>query len=59
MQCPKCLSSDTVEIGIQVKESDHVRFHSCRYCEKKWWERDGDSIALDDVLTLATTSRSR
>ena len=59
MQCPQCISSDTFEIGIQVKETDHVKFYSCRNCEKKWWERDGDTIALDDVLTLATTSRSR
>ena len=59
MLCPQCLSADTVEIAIQVKETDHVKFYSCRHCEKKWWERDGDAIALDDVLSLATTSKSR
>lgn len=59
MQCPRCTSEECTEIGIEVKVDKSVKFFSCRLCEKKWWERDGDSIALDDVLTLATTSKSK
>lgn len=59
MQCPRCTSEECTEIAIEVKVDKSVKFFSCRLCEKKWWERDGDSIALDDVLTLATTSKSR
>ena len=57
MQCPRCASDDFTEIAIEVKVENSVNFFSCRHCEKKWWERDGDSIALDDVLSLATVSK--
>ncbi|MDQ3987027.1 MAG: hypothetical protein M3280_11105 [Actinomycetota bacterium] len=59
MQCPECSSDDFTEISIEVKVDNSVKFYSCRYCEKKWWERNGDSLALDDVLTLATVSKKR
>ena len=59
MQCPRCTSDDFTEIDIEVKVDNSVKFLSCRLCEKKWWERNGDSIALDEVLSLATTSKSK
>lgn len=59
MQCPRCKSDDFTEIDIEVKVENSVKFFSCRLCEKKWWERNGDFIALDEVLTLATTSKAR
>jgi hypothetical protein len=49
-----------VNIEIRLKDTDDpINFYSCRQCEKKWWERAGDSLALDDVLTLATTAKAR
>ena len=57
MQCPRCTSQDFTEIDIEVKVENSVKFLSCRVCEKKWWERNGDSITLDDVLSLATVAR--
>lgn len=59
MQCPRCTSDECTEIDIEVKLDKSVKFFSCRLCEKKWWESNGDSIALDEVLTLATTSKSK
>ena len=59
MHCPRCSSEDFTEIGIEVKVDNSVKFFSCRSCEKKWWERDGDTIALDDVLILATTTKTK
>ncbi|HXY71510.1 MAG TPA: hypothetical protein VEM41_03115 [Actinomycetota bacterium] len=29
-----------------------VEFTSCQACEGKWWERDGEMVTLDSVLTL-------
>ena len=59
MQCPRCTSDDFTEIDIEVKVENSVKFFSCRLCEKKWWERNGASIALDEVLSIATVVRSR
>ena len=59
MQCPRCKRDDFTEIAIEVKIDNSVKFFSCRLCEKKWWERNGDSIALDEVLSLATTAKAR
>jgi transposase-like protein len=60
MHCPTCHGTDCVHIEIRVKDTDDpIQFYSCRQCEKKWWERSGDALALDDVLTLATTAKAR
>ncbi|MFN2389015.1 MAG: hypothetical protein ABR575_05345 [Actinomycetota bacterium] len=53
MECPECRGRDTVQIEIRLRERDSVQFFSCRRCENKWWERGGDTIALDEVLDLA------
>jgi hypothetical protein len=38
---------------LHLTGEETVEFFSCRRCEARWWEREGDSIALDEVLTLA------
>ena len=53
MHCPHCSGEDCIEIEINLKTEDTVRFYSCRRCETKWWERGGGTITLDEVLTLA------
>lgn len=52
MQCPKCSNVNTTEIHIRLKSEEAVRFHSCRYCEHRWWKYEGEAIALDEVLTI-------
>jgi hypothetical protein len=61
MECPSCRGVDCVQIEIRLKsdDSDTVRFFSCRGCEAKWWERDGDTIALDEVLDLTAQHQAR
>jgi hypothetical protein len=36
---------------------DTVRFYACRRCEAKWWEREGGTISLSEVLSLASQRR--
>ena len=50
MRCPHCRSSLLMEIAMAMAG---VRFtmHSCPSCEARWWDRDGDIVALDRVLT--------
>ncbi len=58
-KCPQCGGEDCTHIVINLKEEDSVQFYACRRCEAKWWEHEGDTIALDEVLNLAAQSESR
>ena len=53
MRCPQCEATDCTEIQLNLTGDDTVKFFLCRRCEAKWWERAGDTIELDEVLTLA------
>lgn len=57
--CPQCGGEDCTQIVINLKEEDSVQFFNCRRCEAKWWEHEGDTIALDEVLTLAAQAELR
>jgi transposase-like protein len=59
MRCPQCHGEDCVHIEINLKGEDTIQFFSCRRCEAKWWERNGDTIALDEVLDLTARSEAR
>jgi hypothetical protein len=54
MQCPNCGGEDCIQIEIHLQTEDRVQFCSCRRCETKWWEREGGTITLDEVLDLAS-----
>lgn len=58
MKCPECGLSNCTEIQISLKEENSVKFYSCRKCEAKWWEHQGDSIELDEVLSLTAAQRT-
>jgi hypothetical protein len=58
MECPNCHGNDCTEIEITLKGDENVKFTSCRYCESKWWEREGTAVDLNQVLTL-TAERER
>jgi len=51
MTCPHCHSRDLVEIRLQL-HAEKVTMHSCPGCERRWWDRDGESVALRSVLDL-------
>ena len=59
MRCPQCQSEDCIEIEMKLKDEDSVKFFSCRDCESKWWEKEGSTIALDEVLELASKRDQR
>jgi transposase-like protein len=58
MKCPECGLTNTTEIQLNLKDENSVKFYSCRKCEAKWWEREGDSIELDEVLSLTAAKRT-
>ena len=51
--CPECGADDGIEIELRLADDTFVNFCSCHQCEARWWNRDGKSLALDDVLKLA------
>jgi hypothetical protein len=59
MICPHCQGEDGIQIDIRLKGDEGVEFFSCRRCEAKWWERNGDTIALDEVLDLTARQEAR
>jgi hypothetical protein len=56
VNCPFCRGARLVLIDIAIA-GDHVRLHSCSRCDRRWWERNGERIALGEVLDLAASTR--
>jgi len=52
MVCPLCRSTALVQIGLTLREQQ-VTMHSCSSCDTRWWEKDGQRVALPSVLELA------
>jgi hypothetical protein len=53
MSCPMCRVADLTEISLHLR-GRRVTMHSCRRCETRWWDEDGERVALRHVLTLVT-----
>lgn len=56
MHCPRCTKSKLVEINLTVADRA-VRLRSCSSCDSRWWESDGEGLALTSVLALAANRR--
>lgn len=59
MRCPECQGENSTQIEIHLTNDDAVQFFSCRRCEAKWWVREGDTVSLDEVLTLASKKHAK
>lgn len=51
MRCPTCRVIELSEIRLKLRDSD-VTLRACVRCEQRWWDRDGEPVALDEVLGL-------
>lgn len=54
--CPRCHAGRLVEIALNVGERK-VRMRSCSRCDTRWWDSDGEGLALGGVLELAAARR--
>jgi hypothetical protein len=52
MPCPVCRDKQLVEIKLQVG-SKNLTLRSCSHCETKWWENEGETVGLDNILSSA------
>ena len=57
MDCPQCGVTDVIEIHHRLDPDIELVFFSCHRCEEKWWDRDGKTVALREVLDLARRER--
>ena len=53
MTCPRCRAARLVEIVVSISDR-RVTMHSCSRCDTRWWDSEGESLALPGVLELAT-----
>ena len=56
MKCLQCRLSRLVVIEVTL-QGEQVRMYSCSRCDVRWWERDGERVALESVLELAAVRR--
>ncbi|MFN2608698.1 MAG: hypothetical protein ABR511_12555 [Acidimicrobiales bacterium] len=45
--------SDLTEISLTLR-GNHVTMHSCSRCETRWWDEQGEKVALRHVLHLVS-----
>jgi hypothetical protein len=55
--CPNCAGRHLTAITIQLAPEEERTFASCRDCEWKGWYKGERTVALKDVLTLASERR--
>lgn len=54
MTCRHCHSAVLSEIRVSLS-SGRFTMHSCSVCEDRWWDRDGEPVALEGVLTTVSS----
>lgn len=57
MDCPQCGAAEVIEIKHQLPDGVELYFFSCHRCEEKWWDRNGMTVPLREVLELARKNR--
>lgn len=55
MTCPHCRSAVLVQVGVSLAGS-RFTMHSCPGCETRWWDRDGELVDLDGILTTVAAA---
>jgi len=56
VQCPSCGSEETIQVKMSLAGSP-TTFTLCYRCEWKGWERAGEDLELESVLSLAATPK--
>ena len=56
MSCPKCAKHRLIKIDVTIADQ-RVTMHSCSHCGERWWDREGQRVALPAVLDLASSNR--
>jgi hypothetical protein len=52
LSCRECGERSVIQIDVTLPDGSEVIFCSCHRCESKWWDRDGEYLALGSVLDV-------
>jgi Zn-finger nucleic acid-binding protein len=55
--CPICNIAQLVTINMNVNQRT-LTLHSCSRCETRWWDCDGEHVALNSVLETAKVRKT-
>ena len=58
MDCPECHQTDVLEIEHVLPDGTEMQFFACHNCEEKWWDREGVTIDVSQVLEIVRQHRS-
>lgn len=58
MDCPACSQRDVLEIEHVLPDGAEVLFFFCHNCEEKWWNREGVTIDVSEVLEIVRQNRT-
>jgi DNA-directed RNA polymerase subunit M/transcription elongation factor TFIIS len=50
--CTTCGENSVIQIEMTLPDGTDVIFCSCHVCEAKWWNREGETIAVDGIIDL-------
>lgn len=50
--CTSCGQSSVIQIEMTLPDGSEVMFNSCHVCEAKWWDKEGEPIAVDGIIDL-------
>lgn len=53
IRCPRCDRTECISIQIHLASNTPLQFFSCRKCDARWWQRNGKTVSLREVLALA------
>ena len=56
--CVVCASTAVTRIAMTMTAGQLVEMTSCHRCEHKTWREEGESVALDRVLSLASKKKT-
>lgn len=48
--CPACGGTQLTSLSMTLTDGTRVRFTSCRRCEHRRWESEGDELSIGAVL---------
>lgn len=55
-KCPQCRHGRLVEIELTLADRQVV-MRSCSECDTRWWDAEGRSSGLSEVLALASSGK--
>jgi DNA-directed RNA polymerase subunit M/transcription elongation factor TFIIS len=50
--CVSCGQNSVIQIEMELPDGTEVVFCSCHVCEARWWDKDGEAVAVGGIIDL-------